>query len=409
MDTPRHPPHRTALLTTVAAGLLATVGIAYLAGPPLVAVYPVERVDLVQQLVASGRVVSASRVQVGSEIVGVVAQRLVREGDSVQAGQVLIVLEARDLEARVREAHAALEELRQSLRPQAEVALDEASARLQRARREHERARTLLDRELIAVEAVEQAAELETLAAAAAERARLQLAAVGAGGVQESILRERLAAAEAALARTEIRTVVGGTVLTRRVEPGDLVQPGQVLLEVGRDNGRELLVPFDERHLGNLNVGQPALCVTDAQPDRPFEAVVSFIAPTVDPARGTVDVRLLMPDEPADLRQDMTVSVSVETARRSEALAIPNDALIDARGAAATVYRVREGRVEEVTVGLGLRGLAQTEITTGLDDGDRVLADHAAVTPGQRVRVRLLEAPRPRDTARSRALDVRFN
>ena len=80
--------------------------------------------------------------------------------------------------------------------------------------------------------------------------------------------------------------------LTRNVEPGDLVQPGRVLLEIARAGDTELLVPVDEKNLALLSLGQKAQVIADAYPDRPFAAVVTFIAPSVDPQRGTVEVRL---------------------------------------------------------------------------------------------------------------------
>src|SRR5690606_14637167 len=115
----------------------------------------------------------------------------------------------------------------------------------------------------------------------------------------------RLDAAEAELARAVIRSTVDGTVLVRGVEPGDTVNPGDVLLEIARDAPGEILLPLDEKNLALLEPGQAATCIADAFPDRPFAATVFHIAPAVDPARGTVDVRLRI-DPAADfVRADM--------------------------------------------------------------------------------------------------------
>lgn len=365
--------------------------------------YVVEYRPLVQVVVATGRVITVSRVQVGSEITGVVRERRVEEGDVVEPGDVLVVLRADDLRARVREAEAALEQLQGATRPQAEVALREAQTRLAQAERETERRRGLFERELIARELLEQAEEAEDLARAAAEKARLEAASLAAGSSQERLLRERLAAARAALDKTVVRSEVGGTVLTRNAEPGDLVQPGRVLFEIARAGDTEILVPFDEENLARLALGQRATCLADAYPEQPFGAEIHFIAPRIDPQRGTVDVRLKVDPVPGFLRQDMTVSVNVETGRRERALVVPNDALFERTGDAARVLAVRDGRVEEVAVRLGLRGLTASEVTAGLADGDRVLAGgRAAAAPGQRVRV----AERPAPSATSAAADA---
>ena len=197
-----------------------------------------------------------------------------------------------------------------------------------------------------------------------------------------------MASARAQLAKTTIRAEAAGTVLTRNVEPGDLVQPGRVLFEIARTGNTEVLVPLDEKNLEVLAIGQSAMCIADAYPGRPFSAKVSFIAPIVDPQRGTVDIRLTVTPVPGFLRQNMTVSVNVETGRRDRALVAPNDALAAMDDNRAELWLVVNGRATRRQVQLGLRGLTQTEVTAGLRVGDWILADaQAAVKPGDRVRV----------------------
>lgn len=398
------------------AGLaLVVVGLAWLAyrayQGPVLPVYRIEARPLVQTVVATGRVVTESRVQIGSEITGVVLERRVDEGDAVQPGDVLAVLRADDLAAREREAEAALAQLRDSIRPQAAAALRRAEAQLLQASREAQRRGELLQRGLIAREALEQSVQAETVARAAAEQARLAARSLASGGADEVLLVERLDAARAARARTAIRSEIAGTVLLRNAEPGDLVQPGRVLFEIAADGATELRVPLDEKHLEVLAVGQSAQCVADAFPAQPFAARLSFIAPSVDPQRGTVEVRLTVAPAPAFLRQDMTVSVNLETGRRDAALAVPNDAFVAADGDPLQVLRVREGRVQRIAVKPGLRGLLMTEVVDGLAAGDLVLADgRAQVTEGQRVRVvEQLLPERDADTTSRNELPARFD
>jgi HlyD family secretion protein len=376
------------IVTVVALLLVSLLLIRYWQGPRLLA-YRVAARPLVQTVVASGRVVSVSRAQVGSQISGVVVERRVREGDRVAPGDVLVVLRADDLEANVREAEATLAQLQQSARPQAQATLRDAEARLAQAQRESSRRRVLVGRQMIARETMEQALQAETAARAAAEQARLAARTLGSGAPGEVVARERVAAARAALDKTFIRAQVAGTVLTRNAEPGDVVQPGKVLFEIARQGDTEVLIPLDEKNLGVIALGQQAQCMADAYPDRPFPAVVSFIAPSVDSQRGTVEVRMTVKPVPAYLRQDMTVSVNVETGRREHALVVPNDALTDIIGGRAQLWRVVDGKAQRTSVTLGLRGLVSSEVTTGVKDGDWVLAGGGQdITGGERVRIK---------------------
>lgn len=355
---------------------------------PEIPAYQLEQRPLVQRVVASGEVDSQSLAQVGSEITGVVKARHVREGDAVRAGDLLIELHDEEQQARLREAEAALRQLVQSQRPQTEAALREAQTNLAQASRERERREALVARQLLPAEQGEQARQAEISARSALQRAQAAAAAAAPGGSDEQLLQQRLAAARAALERTLIRARFDGVVQVRAVEPGDVVQPGTALLQIARADSREILVPLDEKELGPVAVGQPALIIADAYPTEVLEGRVSFIAPAVDTNRGTIDVHLELLESADFLRQGMTVSVDIRTASRDQALVIPNDALFNRRGDRAEVLRLAGGRLaERVPVRLGLRGTGLTEVVEGVGAGDVLLTDEQA--EGRRVRARI--------------------
>ncbi len=389
------------LAIAVIAVALCAWGVSRWRGPSLPG-YEVGKGPLVQNVVATGRVAALSRVQVGAEIAGLVLERRVMEGDQVAAGDLLVVLRARDLEARRDEARAALDALRQAELPDAEQRLREARAHLRQAERELGRRQELGQRQLVARESVEQAGQAVVAARAAAEQARLAVVALAPGGALEAQARQRLDAAQAELERARIHAPVAGTVLVRAVEPGDTVTPGQVLLEIARDAPGEVLLALDEKNLALLEPGQEATCIADAFPERPFQAVVHHIAPAIDPARGTVDVRLRIGPDAGFVREDMTVTATILTGRRDDALVVANDALVDAGPGStrAGALRVDGGRVQRVPVRLGLRGLAMSEVLEGLSAGDEVVAAGALgpdALPGEgdRVRIDLQPVPGP--------------
>lgn len=382
---------RRALLLAPPLLLLAVLAWRHWQGP-LLPGYVLEERPLVQRVVASGTVSSQSLAQVGSEITAVVARRHVREGDAVRAGDLLLELRDEEQRARLAEAEAALRQLETSERPQAAAALREAQSNLDQARRERARRETLQARGLLSAEALEQARRSETAAREALARARLQATALAEGGSALQQARQRVEQARSALARTRLHAQHDGIVQRRNVEPGDLVRPGDVLLEIARAGSLEILLPLDEKHLAPLTLGQHATVIADAWPQRPLPASVDFIAPAIDTARGTVDVHLRLL-APADfLRQGMTVSVEIRTAERERALALPTDALREADGERARVAVLEAGRVVLREVRLGLRGSALSEVLDGLQPGATVLAASAA-EPGQRARLQVMPLP----------------
>lgn len=390
---------------------------------PLIPAYQVQTNPLTQLVVATGRVISTSRVQVGTEITGVVTERRVQEGDRIAPGDILLTLRSDEISAKVREAQAALDQLQNARRPQAQAALRQAESQLLQASREAQRRRDLFATQSISREIKEQSEHLENTARANTEQARLLVASLAEGGSEETILRERLMAAKAALEKTLVRSQVHGIILTRNVEPGDLVQPGRVLLEIARSGATEILVPIDERNLGVLRLGQTAICLTDAYANQTFNARISFIAPTVDPLRGTVDIRLTVDPVPDYLRQDMTVTVNIETGKRENAIAVPNDALYNQQGDSADILLIKNHKIQHGTVKLGLRGLVMTEVTSGIEAGDWVVAmpngkasSASALQNGKRVRLNALPLPTTNSSSangsespNSKATPVKFN
>lgn len=349
--------------------------------------YEVVSSPLIQTVVASGRVEKVSRTQIGSEITGVVLERLVQEGDRVSRGDVLLVLKSDEISAQVRQAEAELKELATTRRPQAEVDLANAKVQLEQAQREALRRRNT-ELGILSAEEREKSIEAERLARNNLESARLKVASLAPDKVEETKLRERLAALQAQLAKTKIRAEVSGIILTRNVEPGDLVQPSQTLFTIALDGATEIRVPFDERNLPLLALQQKAAVIADAYPDQPFPAHINFIAPSIDAQRGTVDVRLTVDPVPDFLRQDMTVSVNVETNQRERTLVIPNDALSSISGNKAMVILVRDRKIQRHPITLGLRGLVMSEVVAGLKEGDYVLTDAESVLKdGTRVRI----------------------
>lgn len=354
---------------------------------PTVDTYRVVEQPLIQNVVATGRVISTSRAQIGAEITGVVLERHITEGDRVNPGDLLITLRDDDLAARVREAEAALQQLRSSRRPQAMAALKQSQAQLEQTIREAKRRRDLYQTESISKEIYEKAEQALTLAQASEEQSKLLADSLAPGASEELILVERLNAAQAALARTQIKSQVSGIVLTRNVVPGDIVQPGRLLLEIAKEGSTEILIPVDERNLGVLALGQSARCIADAYPSQPFNAQINFIAPTIDPQRGTVDVRLTVEPPPDFLRQDMTVTATIQTNQRDKAITVSNDLIKESKDDKGLIWLVHDGRVTAQPVKLGLRGLSATEITDGLKPGDQIVLS-STVKLGERVRSR---------------------
>lgn len=391
----------------ILAGLCvaALIGVQKWRGP-VVPALTVEPMPLELRIVASGEVRYQSLARIGSEITATVIARHVREGDRVEQGDLLLELNADDLQARLAQAQTALQQLQYVSRPQAQAALLEARDNLRQASREARRREALSAKGVISVEQVEQAQRIELNSKSALTRAQLTADSLAVGKTEERLLQQRIDSATAELGKTRIYAPFAGRVQTRNVEPGDLVQPSKILLEIARSesvdatgqvrDGLEVVVALDEKNFAPLQLQQPVELIADAWPQQSVPGVVGFIAPAVDSTRGTIDVHIsVLADESQaqhTFLQGMTVSANIIAAQRDNTLVLPNDYLVDAANGPMQVLRWQAGTVAAVDVELGLRNMTHSEIVAGLVAGD-VVVQADQLSDGQRARVRFEQAP----------------
>lgn len=372
---------------------------------PQVDVLQVQRAPLVRTLQFSARVATLSRVEIGSTITGRVAQVLVVEGAQVKAGEPLVQLEDQESRAALAQAQAAEQQaearlagLRGSGRTASQAGLAQAQAGAQAANASLARAQQLVAQGFYSPAQLDEARRAAAVAQAQASSARAQVQANTDAGTdvvqaeaQLDVARAGTQAAGARLAQATLRAPADARVLLRQVEPGQIVQPGKALLSLALAGPTQLVAQVDERFLEQLRPGQNATVVADAFPDQRFAAQVLSLAPAVDAQRGAIEVKFALQGQPpAFLREDMTLSVEVETARRDNALVLPQSALrTAAQGDPAEVLVVQEGRAQAKALRLGLRTLGAVEVLDGLAEGDLVLQNTSA-QPGSRVRAKVV-------------------
>ena len=392
------------VLALGAAALAVAVAVAALAlRGPQVDTLVLQSAPLVRSLQFSARVATLSRVDLGSTVTGRVAQVRVAAGAQVRRGELLVQLESDELRAALaqavaseRQSQARLAGLRSSGRAAAQAAVAQADATLRAASASLARAQQLVAEGFYSPAQLDEARRAVDVARAQQRNAQAQSQANADAGTDVVQAQAQLALAQAAtvaararLAQTDLVAPADARVLVRAVEPGQIVQPGKALLSLALAGPTQLVAQVDERFLEQLQLGQPAWVVADAFAGQRFAARVLSIAPAVDAQRGAIEVKFSIDQTPAFLREDMTLSVEVETARRERALVLPQAALHSPVGGdEASVLVLQDGRAQARNVRLGLRTLDAVEVLDGLKEGDTVLRGHASLQDGQRVRAR---------------------
>ena len=357
--------------------------------------------DLVAIVTASGNIRARRTVDISSDISARVSELLVREGEDVVEGEVLLRLDPTQYKAAVSRAAAALS--------QARAQQSQQRASLLQAEREFDRFRALYQRDSILVSR-RQLDDAETAFEVA--RANLESASFGVEQAQAS-----LDEAEDRLSKTVLRAPISGKITRLNVEEGETViigtmnNPGSLVLTISDLSTVEAVVQVDETDVPELAVGDSAVVDIDAFPEVTFTGRVteignSAIQPPTQSAgqQSAVDfeVVITLDAPPVNLRPDLSATAEIVTERRDYALSIPIIALTvrdrsileedwgegeegdaaSSGGAAEPadaddvegVFRVRGGEARFVPVVVGITGREHFQVIRGVEAGDTVVA-----------------------------------
>jgi RND family efflux transporter MFP subunit len=302
----------------------------------------------------------------------------VQAGDRVREGQLLIALDARDLDVNSRRAEAALDEVRSAV-PEADSAVAGAKANLDLVQTTFNRMQELWNKKSISNQEFDESSAKLKSAQAAYEMARARRAQLD---TQAARVQQDVRGTEVARSYAEITAPFAGVVTAKSVDPGALAVPGAPLLTIEREGAYRLEASVEESRLSAIRVGQPVSVKLDGV-DRTIDARVSEIVPAVDVASRSYTVKIDLPAVPA-LRSGAFGRASFSLGSRSP-LAIPAGAVTE-RGQLQSVVVAENGVAHTRLITTGQKSKDQVEVLSGLTAGETVifpvppgLSDGAAV------------------------------
>lgn len=259
---------------------------------------------------ASGTV-EATEARLGFEAPGRIAAVRVREGERVEAGDTLALLDREETlarreatEADADAARARLDELRSGYRRQevarARAALRAAAEQREDARRDLDRTRKLYEGGAVSEEALDKARTAFEVASSRLAEARERAEMMEEGPREEEVRAQRarwasasasLRALDATLDYMVVTAPFDGVVTVRHREPGEIVGPGSAALTVQDTDDRWVRIYVPEDRIGALDHGQPATITTDTYPERTYRGAVRFIASEAEFTPGNVQTQ----------------------------------------------------------------------------------------------------------------------
>lgn len=350
----------TAALTLAGCGKKETAAAAQPPEPPTLItadnISVVESASIASGPSISGELLADRSASVRAEVSGSVVQVYVDVGQRVTAGTALARIDATTASAAELSARTGV--------TATEAQAAQAKKELDRAERLNA-AGAIADRDL--------------------ENARLSYSTTMA---QLANVQSVYAQANKQLRSATVRAPFTGVVAAKVVSAGDVVAPGTALFTVVDPKSMRLEAAVPASQIGQIRVGQPVAFVVSGYGDRKFTGTVTRVSPVADPTTRQVQILASIPNSAGTLVGGLFAEGRVNAESRT-ALVLPATA-IDQRGATPVVMRVRGGRVERVSITLGIRDEQREnfEITAGLQQGDTVLLGAAqAIGAGKQVRV----------------------
>ncbi|HZS44057.1 MAG TPA: efflux RND transporter periplasmic adaptor subunit [Blastocatellia bacterium] len=288
---------------------------------------------------------------------------LANKGDRVSAGQPLVVIESPDLV----NAENQLTQARSDL-AKADISLKAAEVEAERSSRLH-------DREAISTRDFQQAQNELAKAQDDQRRARAALSMAESlvalfGKTPEEITKIGTQVDK----RLIIRAPITGTIVDRKIGPGQFVQnnaPDPLFL-ISDLSTLWIQADLFESDLSRVKVGAPVEITTSAFPDKVFPARISFISPTVDPSTRTVHVRCAISNKEGLLKPEMFARIKIGSAEQQTAIAVPSSAVVTHGTDSMVFVEQSKGHFQRRQVHIKGETNGLVEIRDGLQPGERV-------------------------------------
>lgn len=413
---------RAAILAAAAAALLLSLGCSHgdkeaeQAVP--VEIVPVQKAALQQEIAADAVLFPIAQSALVPKISAPVKKFLVNRGSRVRAGQLLAVLENRDLAAAAQENRGAYDQaqatyatttaadLPQELQ-KAQLDLQAAKQQLEAQQKIYESRKDLFQQGALPRKELDQAGVDLTTARNQYQVAQKHFDDLNAIGKQQTLksaqgqlesAKGKFEGASAQLSYSEIRSPIDGVVTDRPLYPGEMAASGTPLITVMDTSQVVARAHIPQQESALLKAGDAATVAVPGLDD-PVPGKVSLVSPALDPGSTTVEVWVQMKNPSGRLRPGTSVRLSIVAKSISDALVVPAAAILtEADGSTTVMVAGTDGRAHQKPVKTGIRDQGRVQILQGLQSGDKVVGSGAYGLPDNtRIAANSSEAPRQKE------------
>lgn len=354
-------------------------------GAPAVAIHTttVQRMAIQRQVDLAGTLLSPDQAKVSTEAAGIVRQVLVEIGREVRVGDPLVRLGPQELSLALARAESALRQTRAQLGmhgaidaadtppPDDEIgSVRNALASREDAVATRDRAKALATRGILSSVDL-QAAETRLKVTEAAYQS-----AVDNVRGQKALLQDRRAAYDLAakkLADAVVRAPIAGVVAERSVQVGEFIGERTVVATIVQVDPLKLRTGVQERYAGIIQAGQPVEFRVESFGEVMFSGKVAYVSPSLDPTMRTFTVEAIVDNGDRRLKPGFFAKGVILTRKDEAVMSVP-DAAVSTLAGVSSVYVVKDGKITQQTVTLGVRQGDKWEVVEGLKGSETLAA-----------------------------------
>ncbi len=337
------------------------------------------RKDIVETVYASGKVMADSEYTIYALNPGIVVKKLVKEGDIVQRGQLLYIINNTAPAARLDAANESYEKARENLSSRSRIlndlklSMQNAAIKFSNDSLQYLRLKNLWEQNIGTKSTLDNAeAQYRTSLNGKKSAKEKYYSTVNDLNISLKNAQSQVAGAQNDLSNYIIRAESNGRIYQMMKEKGEAVKANEALALLGKSGDRLIRLSVDQQDIGLLQAGQQIVLKTDATGDRIFKAEVTRIYPTMNEADQTFRVDAAT-ENIAQSYIHTSVEANIIIRKKQQALVIPSGALLSGD----SVKVKRSGRVTTVAVKTGIHTLDEIEIINGLDDGSDIVMPSA--------------------------------
>ena len=330
----------------------------------------------------SGILAPVNTAQVYAKLQGQASRIAVDVGSHVHAGDILLEIDAHELDAQLAQADAAVAAVKQQA-AQALVGISSAQTNYDQAKRALDRINSLEDQSALSKAQIDDANSKVELTQRALEAAKLQYKTLSESGLGQAVANEDVVKAN--ISNSIIRSPITGVITNRNINPGELTSTSTALFAIAAIDSLKLQGTVSQDVVSLLAEGRQVSVVVDGLPGAPLDGRVTQIGP-VAASSGQYFPVVVTIDKPGKALAGMTASVSLDVIA-PEAPVLPLGSVKTDQGR-AWVFLVQDGKAHQTEVGLGLSDGLSVQVVRGLKPDQAVaLTNVSLLTDGEAVKV----------------------